>query len=106
MDVTFDLFNQIFGNVIAVATAKDRSCKPFRMPVSSTSKAVVSGLVVPGNATFRKVEGAANSYVNVGCRIVRVGLAKVSAQVVPISISLDRNQQAVKLLPQAWELLK
>jgi hypothetical protein len=106
MDATFNLFDQVTSEILAVATAQDRSCEPFGMPVSSTSEAVVSGLVAPTDDALRKVEGATNGHVNVGCRIVRAGFTKVSAQVAPISVLLDRNQQAVKLLPQAWKLLE
>ena len=92
MDAARNLFGEIFGNSFAIASTKQRSDKPFRVPVSSARKAVVSGLIAPGKAALHKIEGATNCYLNVRCLITGISFTKVSAQGRPISISLKRNQ--------------
>lgn len=106
MDAARNLFGEIFSNSFAIASTKQKSSKPFRMPVSSARIVVVSGLIAPGKAVLHKIEGATNCHLNVRCLIAEISFTKVSAQGRPISTSLKRNQQTVKLLLQARQLFK
>jgi len=102
VDAIFNFTHQITGNIFAVASTSERSREPLWMPACSTSGAVVSCLVAPGNNALAKLKSTANCNVDPGCFF---SIATVSIVERPVIVFLDFNEQSVKILPQAWKLL-